>query len=343
MGLDNRDYLREESRRYSEGFSGGSFFAGAPMCRRILIATIVVFVLQLMLTRPWTADELQGMQNGKVLEFTQRNDEFRLDQLERLPFRPQDYGFSSAQSLIEEWGQLDLRKVMSGQVWRLITCAFLHSRTNLFHIVFNMLIFFQFGRTLETLLGSRELLCLYLAAALASSLCYIGLDLVTGDIAPMIGASGAVLGVLAVFAVQFPRQILRLLGVFSIEARWLAIGITVIDLLPVLSALSGQGSSDGVAHAAHVGGLAFGYFYGTKRWIIYPFFSGIERFWQAKRRGLKVVRPSIPAEPPVKTQKLIDETDAILKKISEHGEASLTNAERKTLEKASRELRNRRT
>ena len=125
------------------------------MCRRILITTIVVFVLQLMLTRPWTADELQGMQNGKVLEFTQRNDEFHLDQLERLPFRPQDYGFSSAQSLIEEWGQLDLRKVMSGQVWRLITCAFLHSRTNLFHIVFNMLIFFQFGRTLETLFGSR--------------------------------------------------------------------------------------------------------------------------------------------------------------------------------------------
>ena len=344
MGLDNRDYLRDESRRYSGGFSGGGTFASeSPMCNRLLIVTIIVFVLQMLLTRPWTNEELLGMRLNLIAEFQQNQDAVKVDQLERLPFRPQDYGLAPQQALMEDWFRLEQGKVLSGQVWRLLTCCFLHSRIDLFHIVFNMMFLWFFGRPIESLYGPKEFLCFYLVAALAASVSYLGLNLVTGSMAPMIGASGAILGILALFALHFPKQIIYVMLVIPVEARWVVLGITAFDLFPVINALFGHGNSDGVAHAAHLGGLAFGYAYGSKRWKLYPMVSTIEIWWKAKRRGLKVVRPSIPEKNSPKSQKLTDQMDAILLKISQHGESSLTSAERKTLEKASRELRNRRT
>ncbi|MCP4855376.1 MAG: rhomboid family intramembrane serine protease [Fuerstiella sp.] len=311
MGLDNRDYLRDESRRYTGGFSGGGgggiSASQSPMCRNLLIVTIVVFLAQIFSVRSPSVEEIQV---PKI-------------------------------SVVQSWLELDSSKVLSGQVWRLLTCAFCHDREDVSHILFNMLFLWWFGRTLEGMYGSREFLWFYLTAALAASLAYVVLDLATGDLMPMIGASGAVMAVTMLFAVHYPRQTIYLFFVIPVEIRWIVLFYVVYDLHPVLLQLSGSPSASGVAHAAHLGGLAFGYFYAKNPFRLDPTMERMQIWWKSKRRGLRVVGSSDNVDSR-RSEKLAEQMDAILKKVGEQGEASLTAAERKTLERASRELRKRR-
>src|SRR5262245_42315555 len=73
-------------------------------------------------------------------------------------------------SLIDEWFSLDPNAVLHLQVWRLVTFAFLHSRYDLTHLLFNMLALWWFGRAIEQLYGSREFLWFYFTAALVGGI-----------------------------------------------------------------------------------------------------------------------------------------------------------------------------
>jgi membrane associated rhomboid family serine protease len=354
MGLDNRDYLRDESRRYSGGFSGGGGGGGggmsaspAPACQKLLIVTVVVFLGQIFLTGSPSLEEIQAKKDRQIAKLQRQYQQYGDD---NIAYQIQDLERTSVEqlarnqpkrSIVQDWLQLDTSKVLSGQIWRLLTCAFCHDRDDLTHILFNMLFLWWFGRTLESMYGSREFLWFYLTAALAASLAYVVLDLATGDWIPMIGASGAVMAVTMLFAVHFPRQIIYLFFVIPVEIRWIVVFYVVYDLHPVLLQLSGDPSASGVAHAAHLGGLAFGYFYAKNPFRLDPAMDRLRIWWKSKRRGLRVVGTTVPAESR-RSGKLAEQMDAILKKIGEQGEESLTAAERKTLERASRELRKRR-
>ncbi len=379
MGLDNRDYLKDEAKRYGEGgggFGGGgaSFGSETPVCRNLLIITIVVFLLQMFSVRTWNQAELSTVRD-KMLEsyqeallaldqgqpgtpdsapeFTgttqQKNQRardlaLRIEQLQgEENLTSEMLGLPNRKvSSVQNWLQLETPKVLSGQIWRLVTCAFCHDRTYIGHIIFNMLLLWMFGRRLESMYGSKEFLLFYLSGAIVASLAYMGLDLITGSPVPMIGASGAIMAIVTLYAVHFPTETIYIFFVLPVEIRWVVLMYAIYDLHPLLMQVAGEPMSDNIAHAAHLGGLAFGYLYGTRRFRLSDYVSGTETWWKARRRGLRVV--SVDSEPTVskKTQKLADEMDAILEKISEQGEASLTTAERKTLERASRELRDRR-
>lgn len=308
MGLDNRDYLRDEARRYGEGggFSGGGFTnPDGAICRKIIIATAVVFVAQFLFSRPTP---------GGVLD-----------------------------SLVIDWFRMETPKVLTGQIWRLLTYAFCHSPEDLLHIVFNMLLLFFFGRRLEAMYGHKEFLWFYITAAVVSALTYMAID-AFGDPRPMIGASGAVMAVMMLYAIHFPTDQILLFFVIPIQMRVLVVLYAIWDLYPFLRQFSDPTyTGDGVAHAAHLGGLAFGYLYQKRGLRLMPAFGRFSTWWKVRKRGLKVV--SAPTEGPSesrKSQKLKSDMDTILKKISEQGEESLTTAERKVLEAASRELRDRR-
>ncbi|MGB4738311.1 MAG: rhomboid family intramembrane serine protease, partial [Fuerstiella sp.] len=314
--------------------------------------TIVVFLLQMFSGREWTASEVAELNEKYIAKLQEQVDtvgdpdskfQQKIDRLETNPVSPEMLGMPKLKSAVQEWLQLETPKVFSGQIWRLITCAFCHDRFSVWHILMNMLFLFWFGPRLESMYGSREFLIFYLTAALAASVGYVCIDLASGDPTPMIGASGAIMAILALFAYHFPTHVIYVMFIIPVEMRWLVLLYALLDLHPLLLGLSGEGFSDGVAHSAHLAGLAFGYFYGRRQWRVYPFVERVEIWWKARRRGFKVVRPSVSAGPSAKSQKLAEEMDAILLKISQQGEASLTNAERKTLEKASRELRNRRS
>lgn len=279
----------------------------------------------------------------------QARDRYRSQLLERFA-----YG-SPRVSVVQKWLELDTSKVCKGQIWRLITCAFCHSRLDLLHILFNMLGLIWFGIALEQMYGSREFLLFYLASALISSLSYVALDLYIGRSVPAIGASGAVMGVLMLFACHFPLHTIRIWYVFPIEMRWLVLLYVAYDLHPILLELSGDRVVTGIAHAAHLGGLAFGYVYWKQRIRLSPWLDRFEDFrWRRvfkRNPGLKIhqpsshetsqsVRRSSPANPHRLTVAATDDPlDSILRKISREGQNSLTPDELLTLESESRRLR----
>lgn len=356
MGLENRDYLRDEERRYGGG--GGSSFGGIPMmpvCKRLIIINVVVFLAQLFSTaRNYSETQLKEFQERQITYLTElkedlgglsENDQRLLDLLETQPVTPrmaERMGLPK-RSLVTQWFQLETPKVLQGQVWRLITCAFCHSVDSLFHILFNMLFLLWFGPRLEAMYGQKEFLWFYLTSAVASSLCYIGIDLVTGDPIPMLGASGAIMGVTMLFAWHFPDHTIYLFFIVPVTMRWMVCLYAILDLFPLLQQLSGNsvGGSDNVAHAAHLGGLGFGYLYVSRQWRLSTWGDWFATKVKARQRGFRVVTADSEGRSTRSKEKLADEMDAILKKISEEGEGSLTNSERRTLEKASRELRNR--
>ena len=356
MGLENRDYLRDEARRYGDGggYSGGGYSTSsdAPMCRRILIVTIVVFVLQMIATRQWTREELEARRQQQITQLRQLAEDNKdardvvqqqIDELTHMQLDARNLGLPRMASPVTEWLRMETPKVFSGQIWRLVTYAFCHSQQDILHILFNMLFLWWFGQRLEQMYGSREFLTFYLSAAFIAGVSYVLLDLVTGDPHPMVGASGSIMAIVTLFALHFPTQVIYIFFVIPVQIRWVVVFYAAYDAYPVLLALGGNGvPGDNIAHAAHLGGLAFGYWYGKRQFRLWPMVGQLQMWWRRKRSGLKVVGAG-NSQPSRSSQKLADDMDRILKKISEEGEASLTSAERKTLERASRELRERRT
>lgn len=119
MGIYSRDYIREDDR-------GPSMLGDTPTVKCIVILTVLVFIAQMF--------------------FVERGN----------PRISDDEVVLSNQSIVEKWLALDTAdKVMKGQVWRLVTSAFLHDRFGLWHILMNMIVLIWFGRSLELHYGSR--------------------------------------------------------------------------------------------------------------------------------------------------------------------------------------------
>jgi len=301
MGIYSRDYVRDDRRGWSA--SGGW---GTPGCRWIIVANIVVFVLQIVTTRP-----TQMIVDGEM--------------------------FLRRVSPVTQVLELDPQRVFHGEIWRLVTYAFCHAadgREFVWHILFNMLFIGWWGTTLERMYGTREFVLFYLTAAMASGLAFLGLSWLQGDPTPAIGASGAVMAIMALYAIFFPRDEIFLFFLLRVQIRFVVLAYLVFDLLPVLQSLSGAGNGDGVAHAAHLGGLAFGFAYHRFAWRIERLGASFSlllnrRAW-IRPRHVKVYRP--PEEAP---QNFDLKVDAILDKIHAQGEASLTDQERDILRKAS--------
>ncbi len=243
----------------------------------------------------------------------------------------------SPQFNVTDWLKLDAVKMIEQfQVWRIVTSAFCHDPSNLIHILFNMLFLYWFGRVLEIQYGSREFLAFYLTAAIAASLAFLGIGFALKELHHMIGASGAVMGVTMLFAMHYPRQKILLFFVIPVEIRWVVLGYVFFDLYPVVQAFSGVKMTSGIAHAAHLGGLLFGFLYWKFQWRLSPLSGGMKMPRIRRPR----VKPSIRIYEPSK-EELDERVDALLAKIQEQGEASLTDKEREFLKKASQQYKNR--
>ena len=232
---------------------------------------------------------------------------------------------------------LSLPDVMRGQLWQLFTYPFLHG--SLMHVLMNMLGLLMFGPDVERVTGARRFISFYMVCAVLGGVGW--LLLTAGKASVCVGASGAIFGVIAAFAVLFPDRPVTLLLFFvlpvTMTARTLAIMYGVITFLSLF------GADGNIAHAAHlVGGLA-GFLYARRlaREPARPWASDGESpdWWKLaprprRRSNLRLIRPEdeAPGE---------DEVDQILEKISASGIGSLSRRERETLERASRDLKQR--
>lgn len=148
--------------------------------------------------------------------------------------------------------------------WQLLTHAFMHGSP--LHIIFNMWGLFLFGGILESRWGPARLVAYYLFAVLGGALSQMAFAAWTGDATPMVGASGGVFGLLLAFAIMFPAQ--RLFLIFlpvPIPARIFAGLYALIEL-----GLGVTGTWAGVAHFAHLGGMAAGWIFlraARGRWL----------------------------------------------------------------------------
>ncbi len=133
--------------------------------------------------------------------------------------------------------------------WTIITYMFLHG--SITHLLFNMLGLYFFGSRVEERLGPERFFSLYFLSGIAGAL----LSLVFARYGAVLGASGAVFGVMLAFARFWPRDQIYIWGVIPIEARWL---VAILTLMAMFGARSG---GDGVAHFAHLGGFLGGFLY----------------------------------------------------------------------------------
>ena len=232
--------------------------------------------------------------------------------------------------------------------WTLLTYGFLHDGPsleapgmpyNVFHLVFNMLTLWFFGRPVEEIMGRAEFVRFYCAAIIVAGLAWVVGEQAGGLGGRLVGASGGVMAVLAAFIWYYPRQTVLIYGIVPVPA-W-ALGV-----LYLFSDLQGAGNRDSnVAHVAHLAGAAFGILYAWRGWSLDGLTAAPARWWASLgKRRLRIVRPDGDRsdaggddEPPLER-----EVDRILEKIGRSGEASLTPRERDTLTRASRRLKDRR-
>jgi membrane associated rhomboid family serine protease len=240
---------------------------------------------------------------------------------------------------------LCLRSDLPSHLWRfwtLLTYGFLHDDRAPWHLLFNMLTLWFFGRPVEAITGRAEFVRFYLTAIVVAGLAWLISERLGGGgpASRLVGASGGVMAVLAAFIWYYPRQTVLIYGIIPVPA-W-ALGI-----LYFLSDLQGAGTQSNVAHVAHLAGAAFGILYAWRGWNLDGLTEAPARWWSGlKRQRLRIVRPDDDSDRRVAGDRdeppLEQEVDRILEKIARSGEASLTQAERDTLTRASRRLKNRR-
>ncbi len=154
--------------------------------------------------------------------------------------------------------------------WQLVTYAFLHA--GLMHLAFNMYGLWMFGSELERVWGSRRLALFYFASVLTAAVAQLLFSAFLGSMAPTLGASGGLFGLLVGFAMLFPqRRIILLIPPIPMPA-WVFVTIYgVIELT-----LGVTGTQAGVAHFAHLGGLLGG-------WLVIRYWRGQPPFFGRRR------------------------------------------------------------
>jgi membrane associated rhomboid family serine protease len=211
--------------------------------------------------------------------------------------------------------------------WTIVTYMFLHG--SLGHIFFNMLALYIFGPRIEARLGGRRFLGLYLVSGVMG-----GVLSFTSPMIGVIGASGAVYGVMFAYARYWPRDVFHIWGVIPVEVRWLVIGLTVFSLVSGYRA-----TGDGIAHFAHLGGFLGAFIYLQ----VLDRMTGARRF---KERAVAAPRPSLESGSAAVARWAriprdglhpvnLEELDRIMAKIQMEGVGRLTPDERDFLDRFS--------
>lgn len=233
--------------------------------------------------------------------------------------------------------------------WTPLTYQFMHS--GVFHILFNMILFFFMGTILHDFLGAKKVWFVYIVGGIVASLLF----LISYNIFPvfaaskslgfLVGASGSVMAITAAAAALVPNYEVFLFGVFRVKLKWFALGLIALDITGIPDGNPGGG-------IAHLGGALFGLFYilNIQGRVNNPFvklFNGINNIIpkSVKPDEKKIYREKVysnteknkanqrtPKRPSKPNQ---DEIDAILDKISNSGYDSLTKEEKEVLFRAS--------
>jgi membrane associated rhomboid family serine protease len=253
------------------------------------------------------------------------------------------YGSTNARLMLYDLS-LSLEGLRAGKVWQLLTFQFLHAAPWPWHVLVNCFVLYGFGRSVEETLGAKKFLALYFLAGIIGGLLYVGLSLLPLHAGGhVVGASAGICGIVAIYCSLHPMRELTVFLYFipiTIRAKYLLIALTIYSVFSIIFPY------DGVAHAAHLGGIVVGIVYVRWREVWERWFQRWGRS-STRQREEELVRASRAQGRPwrqVVTETepedfMAKEVDPILDKISAHGIHSLTERERKILETARRKMR----
>ena len=202
-------------------------------------------------------------------------------------------------------------------IWQVITYSFLHA--NLWHYLFNMLALYMFGIEVEEQLGTKKFLIYYFVCGASAGIISIPFFW-HGAI---VGASGAIFGVLYFFAKLFPyRQVLLffLIPVPALTAVW------VFGVISLFSAFSSSGGN--IAHLTHIAGL-------FTAWLLWKYRNVIDGYinnYEFKRKKSRM--ETVFSKQKSRQEYFDNQVDPILEKVSEHGIHTLTDKEKQILAEA---------
>jgi membrane associated rhomboid family serine protease len=234
------------------------------------------------------------------------------------------------EELLYRWfGLVPVKALQQVHLWQFVSYMFLHG--NLWHLFFNMFALWMFGSEIESLWGRRVFLQYYFFCGLGGGLIY-ALTALNSPI-PLVGASGAVFGILLAYGLMFPERKILLYFIFPIKAKYFVLIFGIFELLAAQ-----QGRMDGIGHYAHLGGMLFGYIYlvgGVGRRLRGRGLGDLRGWWRRRqtKSRIRIVRPDGESSGSSVSQEKIDE---ILEKISREGLNSLTAEEQDILRRASR-------
>ncbi len=220
-----------------------------------------------------------------------------------------------------DWFGLHPSEVFSRlHLWQFVTYMFLHG--DFIHILINMFILWMIGGEVERRWGSKEFFKYYIICGVGAGFFHLLFNQTSS--VPVVGASGAIYGILVAFAMIYPdRMVILFPFPIPIKAKYLAM---IFVLVEASFGLLGQ---SGVAHFAHLGGMLVGFLYLKFGWKIGLLWGDYIR----KKRQQIELRQKI--EKQQRILKLKAEVDSILDKINEVGYDNLTEKEKKILKQAS--------
>jgi membrane associated rhomboid family serine protease len=200
-------------------------------------------------------------------------------------------------------------------IFQPLTYMFVHG--GFFHVFFNMFVLWMFGTDIERTWGSRSFLKYYILCGLGGAVFSLVFNYNLAY--PIVGASGAIYGILAAYWLMFPNRILLIFFMFPMKVKW---------AIPLFAILNFIAAGPYVAHLAHLGGALIGLSYLKLDWRIY---RPIQWF-----RRLKVRRKTIKLEKNrQRAEEIMRRVDKILDKINEVGIENISKEDRKFLENAS--------
>jgi membrane associated rhomboid family serine protease len=206
-------------------------------------------------------------------------------------------------------------------LWQPFTYLFFHG--SIWHVLINMFVLWMFGSELERLWGKEHFLKFYFVTGVGAGLVTIifGLNSMT----PIVGASGAVYGVLLAYGLTYPNRTVYLYGIIPIKSLWFVIGIGVIAFMSSFDNISQ------ISHLTHLSGMVIGYLM-LKRPVRF------NDLWFTIRKRTLEFKIKHEEKKVSQHQEIEREIDRILDKINREGFDSLTEEEHDRLYKGSQSL-----
>ena len=212
-------------------------------------------------------------------------------------------------------------------LWQPFTYMFFHapfySSVGISHILLNMLGLWVFGRELEQAWGKTKFLRYYFITGIGSGLITYFFQM--GSDNPVIGASGAVYGILLAYGISYPNRMLYIWGLIPVRSMWLVIIMGSIAFFGLL------GNADGISHVTHISGMLIGYVLLKKKWRW-------RDIWFAIRKKTIEFQVQRYEEKSIKKKMLQKDIDVILEKIQKVGFIGLSDKEKSKLYEASKTM-----